>query len=210
MKKFTFIDLFSGIGGFREALQQLGGNCVFSSECDNDAQDVYERNFNERPFGDITKILENTIPIHDVLCAGFPCQSFSISGNRKGFEDKTRGTLFYDIIRITKYHQPKVLFLENVKNIITHSGGTTLKIILSSLDEIGYNVSYKVINASEFGVPQARERVYFICTRKDLGDIKFEFPTPQKELVYLIDYLEKNITPKKITKYIPEYKSGID
>ena len=209
MNKFTFIDLFGGIGGFRKALEKLYGVCVFSSEWDKDAQDVYEKNFGERPSGDITKIHANEIPAHDVLCAGFPCQAFSISGNRKGFEDKTKGTLFYDVVRIAKHHKPKVLFLENVKNIITHNRGTTLSIILSSLNEIGYNVTYKVLNASEYGTPQARERAYFICIRKDLDNKFFSFPKPSKKEVYLIDFLENGVTPKKMTKYKPVYKDSI-
>jgi DNA (cytosine-5)-methyltransferase 1 len=210
MKKFRFIDLFCGIGGFRKALDDLGGECVFSSDLDDDAKDVYENNFGERPSGDITKIDAGQIPEHDVLCAGFPCQAFSISGNRKGFEDETKGTLFYDIVRIGKHHQPKVIFLENVKNIIGHDKGNTLKIILSSLDEIGYGVFHKVLNASKYGIPQSRERAYFICIRKDLGDVPFVFPEPTNESVCLIDYLEKGVVPKRITKYVPVYKPEVD
>lgn len=210
MGKFRFIDLFCGIGGFRKALDDLGGECVFSSDLDDDAKSVYEKNYGERPHCDITKINEGDIPEHDVLCAGFPCQAFSISGSRKGFADETKGTLFFDVIRISKHHKPKVIFLENVKNIIQHDKGNTLKIILGSLDEIGYNVFHKMLNASKYGIPQSRERAYFICIRKDLGDVPFEFPEPTKEEVCLIDYLEKGVVPKIITKYVPVYKPEVD
>ena len=208
--RFTFIDLFSGIGGFRKAMDQLGGECVFSSDLDKEASDVYESNFGERPHGDITKINESDIPSHDVLCAGFPCQAFSISGNRKGFADETKGTLFFDVIRISKHHKPKVIFLENVKNIIQHDKGNTLKIILGSLDEIGYNVHHSILNASDFGIPQARERAYFICTRKDLGDVGFTFPKPTKHPVSLIDFLETGVPHRILKKYTPVYKPDVD
>lgn len=208
--RFTFIDLFCGIGGFREAMDQLGGECVFSSDLDDDAKEIYEQNFGERPSGDITKIDACEIPNHDVLCAGFPCQAFSISGKRKGFEDETKGTLFYDVVRIGKHHQPKVIFIENVKNIIQHDKGNTLKIILNSLDEIGYNTHHAILNASDFGIPQARERAYFICTRKDLGDVGFMFPKPTEHQVSLIDFLETGVPHKILKKYTPVYKAGLD
>ena len=182
----TFIDLFAGIGGFRLALQSFGAKCVFTSEWDKQAQEVYFNNFKDLPEGDITKIKENNIPAHDILCGGFPCQAFSISGKQKGFED-TRGTLFFDIARITKYHKPKLLFLENVKNFETHNNGETLNIVLNTLENIGYDVFYKVLNASLFGVPQKRERVYFIAFRKDLGVKKFCFPVPIRKNVKLAD-----------------------
>ncbi len=188
----TFIDLFAGIGGFRIALESLGLNCVFSSEWDKYAQKTYYENFGEMPAGDITKIKETEIPPHDVLCAGFPCQAFSISGKQMGFDD-TRGTLFFEIARIVKHHKPKILFLENVKNFGRHNGGKTLKTVLRILDELEYYVFYKTLNASHYGVPTSRERIYFVCFRKDLGVPKFSFPEPTFEKIYLKDILEKGI-----------------
>jgi DNA (cytosine-5)-methyltransferase 1 len=187
-----FIDLFAGIGGFRIALEELGGKCVFSSEWDNKAQETYRENFKETPAGDITKIKESNIPSHDMLCAGFPCQAFSISGNQKGFND-TRGTLFFDIIRIANHHKSKILFLENVRNLKRHNNGRTLKIILKNLDKIGYNVFYQVLRASDYGVPQSRERIYFVCFRKDLMIEDFSFPSPTYERIYLRHILEKDV-----------------
>ena len=162
-KTFSFIDLFAGVGGFRMALQQLGGNCVFSSEMDRWAQKTYEANFGEVPFGDITKIGEEEIPEHDILCAGFPCQAFSLAGQRRGFED-TRGTLFFDIARIIKAKRPKAFFLENVKGLMSHRGGKTLDTILSVLrDELGYFVpTPQIIKAEDHGVPQKRGRVFIV------------------------------------------------
>lgn len=189
-KTYNFIDLFAGIGGFHLALTNNGASCVFSSEWDLKASSVYEQNFNIKPFGDITKINESEIPSHDIICGGFPCQAFSVSGNQKGFND-IRGTLFFDIARIAKYHKPKVLFLENVKNLIKHDNGNTLKTILKTLDEIGYNVNYKILNASHFGLPQNRERVYFVCFRKDLIDT-FSFPKETFKPVSIKDILETN------------------
>jgi len=194
MKPFelnTFIDLFAGIGGFRIALESAGLKCVFTSEWDKHAQETYYENFGENPVGDITKINETDIPEHDVLCAGFPCQAFSISGKQKGFED-ARGTLFFDVARIIKKRKPKVLFLENVKNFAKHNKGETLKTVLRILRNLDYNVFYKVVNASHYGVPSSRERIYFVCFRKDLGIADFDFPEPTFEKIYLKDILEKN------------------
>ena len=145
-KNFTFIDLFAGIGGFRIALESFGGKCVFSSDWDKYSQMVYEANFGDRPIGDITKIDAKDIPPHNVLCAGFPCQAFSISGKQEGFKD-TRGTIFFDIARIAKYHKPEILFLENVKNLTKHDDGKTLKVVFNALDEVGYRV-FKVKTVS--------------------------------------------------------------
>ncbi|MBU3897002.1 MAG: DNA cytosine methyltransferase [Nanoarchaeota archaeon] len=192
VKLTTFIDLFAGIGGFRLAFEKLGLKCVFSSEIDKHAQKTYYENFGEIPAGDITKIKESEIPQHDILCAGFPCQAFSISGKRLGFED-TRGTLFFDIARIAKCHKPKVIFLENVKNFKKHNNGKTFDAVLKVLDNLGYRVFYKVLNASRFGVPTARERIYLVCFRKDIGNPNFAFPEPTRKNVYLKDILEKNI-----------------
>jgi DNA (cytosine-5)-methyltransferase 1 len=172
--EFTFIDLFAGIGGFRIALQELGGNCVFSSEFNHHAQRAYELNFGEVPFGDITKLNTEIVPKHDILCAGFPCQPFSISGKMKGFED-TRGTLIYHVFEIIEKHQPKVVFLENVKHLVYHDKKRTLATIVQHLEEMGYVVSKKVLNASDFGVPQNRERIIIIGHKEkrfDFGKIK--------------------------------------
>lgn len=158
---FTFIDLFAGIGGFRIPMQELKGKCVFTSEFNFHAQRAYELNFGEVPFGDITKLDLNIVPKHDVLTAGFPCQPFSISGKMKGFED-TRGTLIYNVFKIIEMRQPKVVFLENVKHLIHHDNGKTLKIIIKDLENLGYVVSSKLLNASDFGVPQNRERIIII------------------------------------------------
>lgn len=187
-----FIDLFAGIGGFRVALETVGAECVFSSEWDTNSQHTYVQNHGELPNGDITKISVDEIPDHDILCGGFPCQAFSISGKQKGFED-SRGTLFYDVARIAKQKQPKVLFLENVRNLARHDGGKTLEVIQNTLDEIGYNVFNKVLKSSEFGVPQARERIYFVAFRKDLNVNQFEFPEPQNETKVVRDILEKDL-----------------
>ncbi|MBP1531656.1 MAG: DNA cytosine methyltransferase, partial [Bacteroidaceae bacterium] len=170
--KFTFIDLFAGIGGFRIALQNLGGKCVYSSEFDAKAQESYLANYGEMPFGDITKeSTKSYIPKKfDVLCGGFPCQAFSLAGRRLGFNDETRGTLFFEIEAILRKHQPKAFFLENVKGLAIHDKGRTLKTILEHLDDAGYDVvPPQILNAMDYGVPQHRERIYIIGFRKDLG-----------------------------------------
>ncbi|MBO5919306.1 MAG: DNA cytosine methyltransferase [Bacteroidales bacterium] len=161
---FTFIDLFAGIGGFRMAFQNLGGKCVFSSEWDEQAKKTYYANYGEVPFGDITKeSTKNLIPKQfDVLCAGFPCQAFSIAGYRKGFED-TRGTLFFDVAEIIRRHRPKAVFLENVKNLKAHDKGNTFKVIKQTLEDMNYVVYEKVMNAMDYAnVPQNRERIFII------------------------------------------------
>ena len=182
--KFTFIDLFAGIGGFRIAMQELGGKCVYSSEFDAQAQRTYFANYGEMPFGDITKeITKSYIPDgFDVLCGGFPCQAFSLAGKRLGFEDETRGTLFFEIEDILRRKRPKAFFLENVKGLMIHKGGKTLETILDHLDKVGYDVvPPQTVNAMDFGVPQHRERVYIIGFRKDLNiDINnFHYPEPR-------------------------------
>jgi DNA (cytosine-5)-methyltransferase 1 len=173
---FSFIDLFAGIGGFRIPMQELGGNCVFSSEFNHHAQRAYELNFGEVPFGDITELNTDIVPKHDVLCAGFPCQPFSISGKMKGFED-TRGTLIYHVFKIIEKHQPKVVLLENVKHLVYHDGKRTLETIIQHLEELGYIVSKKVLNASDFGVPQNRERIIIIGHK----ETKFDFSKIKKK-----------------------------
>lgn len=206
--KFKFIDLFAGVGGFRLAMQNLGGKCVFTSEWDKDAQKTYRANFGEVPFGDITK--EETkkfIPDgFDVLCAGFPCQAFSIAGKRGGFED-TRGTLFFDVAEIIKRKKPKAIFLENVKGLRNHNGGKTLATILNVLrNDLDYFVPEpQIVNAKDFGVPQHRERIYIVGFRKDLGITDFEYPKPLKKKVKFADVKEKKVPATKYflsTQYV--------
>lgn len=191
---YKFVDLFSGIGGFRYALEKKGMKCVFSSEIDAKAQEAYSKNFGEKPHGDITEIPEKAIPAHDILCAGFPCQSFSISGDMKGLDDN-RGRLFYDIVRIAQYHQPYVLLLENVKNILTVDDGKVIQTIETKLDEIGYVLHKHILNASYFGIPQSRERVYFVGLRKRIpnGKLSYSPPKPSYKKIYLENILEKEV-----------------
>jgi len=173
--KFTFIDLFAGIGGIRLGFQQNGGKCVFSSEWDKDAAKTYYYNFGERPFGDIQQIDPTSIPDFDVLLAGFPCQPFSIIGDKEGFNHETQGTLFFNIEKILLAKRPKAFMLENVRNLTAHDNGRTFKVILSHLKKAGYDVHYKVLNALDYGVPQKRERIIICGFRKK---VEFEFPPP--------------------------------
>lgn len=191
--RFKFIDLFAGIGGFRLALQNIGGKCVYTSEWDKYSKQTYEVNFGEVPFGDITKPeTKRFIPDNfDILCAGFPCQAFSIAGRRGGFED-TRGTLFFDVAEIIKKKQPKAIFLENVKGLRSHDKGKTLATILNVLrEDLNYYVPEpQVLNAKLFGVPQNRERILIVGFRKDLGIDEFKYPEPTNKDVVLNDILE--------------------
>lgn len=198
--KFKFIDLFAGIGGFRIALQNLGGECVFTSEWDKEAQKTYEANFGDVPNGDIT--LDETksqIPHgFDVLCAGFPCQAFSIAGKRGGFED-TRGTLFFDVAEIIQEHKPKAVFLENVKGLKNHDKGKTLQTILNVLrEDLGYYVpNPQVMNAKDFGVPQNRERIFIVGFRNDVGVTNFDYPTPSEKTKKFKDVKEEKVVRTK-------------
>jgi DNA (cytosine-5)-methyltransferase 1 len=196
--KFKFIDLFAGIGGVRLAFQKLGGKSVFSSEWDMNAQITYETNYGEVPFGDITKIDEKNVPDHDVLLAGFPCQAFSIAGRRKGFED-TRGTLFFEVARIIKEKKPKAFFLENVKGLINHDKGRTLKTILEVLrNDLGYYVpDPETLNAKNFGVPQKRERIYIVGFSKESKIKEFIYPKGEETKKRFIDIREKSeVSPR--------------
>lgn len=188
-KEFTFIDLFSGIGGIRIPFDELNGKCVFSSEWDKFAKETYAHNFGEEPHGDITKIPVESIPSHDVLLAGFPCQPFSYAGLKKGFTD-TRGTLFFNIEEIVKHHKPRVVLLENVKGFKSHDKGRTFETVKQNLESLGYNIFEKVLNAKDFGVPQNRERIYIIGV---LEDIKFVFPETPYLKTKLGDILEENV-----------------
>lgn len=198
LRGLKFIDLFAGIGGFHHAFSSFGATCVFSSEWDKYAQQTYEMNYGILPEGDITQIHEKDIPHHDIICAGFPCQAFSISGKQRGFED-ARGTLFFDVARIAKYHKPKLILLENVRNFEKHDNGNTLKTVKAVLNDIGYDVWHKVLNASFFGLPQNRERIYIVAIRKDFNIKTFNFPNPTYDQVCLRDII---LADHETEKYI--------
>lgn len=218
--QFTFIDLFAGIGGMRLAFDRAGGRCVYSSEWNKYSQQTYFANFGEQPEGDITLADASLIPDHDILVAGFPCQPFSIAGVSKknslgratGFEDKTQGTLFFDVCRILKEKRPKAFMLENVKNLCSHDKGRTFKVILESLDELNYNVFFDILDGQDY-VPQHRERILIIgFDRERYGkDIHFEFKlTPPKRKPVMKDILEQDVNDKytlsdKLWTYLKNY-----
>lgn len=204
--QFTFIDLFAGIGGMRLAYENVGGRCVYSNEWNKYSQQTYYANFGEQPEGDITKVDAKTIPDHDILVAGFPCQPFSIAGVSKkislgrktGFEDKTQGTLFFDVCRILKEKRPKAFMLENVKNLKSHDKGRTFKTILESLDELKYKVFFAVLDGQNF-VPQHRERIIIVGFDMERygDDIEFDFDiTPVNPKPVMRDILEKKVDDK--------------
>lgn len=198
MEKLKFIDLFCGIGGFRVAMDEacresdIVPECVFSSDIDKYCQDSYENNFGDRPAGDITQIEPGSIPDHDLLFGGFPCQPFSIIGQMKGFED-TRGTLFFHIANIIKEKKPKAFILENVKQLVGHNNGQTLKVIVKVLKDLGYHVQYAVLNALDYGLPQKRERVIIVGHQ---NPILFSYPSPVRPFKPLDQVLEKKIDKK--------------
>lgn len=194
-KEFSFIDLFAGIGGFHIAFKSLGGKCVFSSEIDSFCQKIYNDNFGMIPKGDITKISAEEIPDFDILTAGFPCQPFSYAGRGEGFEDKTRGTLFFEILRILKAKRPKMFLLENVKGLKSHKNGETMDTILKSLKDAGYHVHWTILNSHDFGVPQKRERWYCVGFDKD---IYFEFPKGDNNKTTLKDIIDINLKDPKL------------
>ena len=219
--KFTFIDLFAGIGGFRIAMQEQGGKCVFSSEWNVYSQKTYFANFGEMPFGDITKELTKSyIPEQfDVLCAGFPCQPFSIAGVSKkkslgqetGFKDKTQGTLFFDVADIISRHRPKAFYLENVKNLTSHDKGNTFRVIRETLEELNYSIHYEVMDGQTY-VPQHRERIMIVGFDKNRyhGEEKFEFPEQHEATRAIREILDPNIDPKytlsdKLWAYLQNY-----
>lgn len=215
--KFSFIDLFAGIGGIRLAYQNLGGKCVFSSEWNKFAKITYERNFGEVPFGDITSFSEKDIPDHDLLVAGFPCQPFSIAGVSKktalgrqhGFLDETQGTLFFDIARILREKRPKAFMLENVKNLLSHDKGKTFAVIAGTLSDLGYSVSHKVLDGKHF-VPQHRERIFIVGFRSDIvSSMDFEFPHLKGVPLKIRDILEREPDPKyTLTAHLWTYLQG--
>jgi DNA (cytosine-5)-methyltransferase 1 len=193
---FTFIDLFAGIGGMRIAFEKVGGECVFSSEWDKFAQQTYAANFGDTPHGDITQVELTEVPRHDILIGGFPCQPFSHAGLKRGFED-TRGTLFFDVARIIDHRKPSMVLLENVKGFTTHDKGRTMAVVKETLEELGYNVFHRVLNAKDFGVPQNRERVFIVAiNKKKMGSIGFEYPTPKKVETKLGDILDAKVDEK--------------
>lgn len=190
--RFTFIDLFAGIGGIRIPFDEMNYHCVFSSEWDAKACQTYFANFGTVPFGDITKIPAERIPKHDVLLAGFPCQAFSIMGKMQGFAD-TRGTMFFEIERILKYHRTPYILLENVKQLVGHDGGRTFKVILERLDQLGYHVKWQVLNALDFGLPQKRERVIIVgfLNKADCDAFSFDIPHKRYSLADILEPDEK-------------------
>lgn len=192
---FKFIDLFAGIGGIRLGFERVGGTCVFSSEWDEDACKTYTANFSEHPAGDITKISAADIPDFDILLGGFPCQAFSIIGKQEGFSDETRGTLFFEIERILKSKQPPAFMLENVRNLVAHDKGRTLKVIIEHLEALEYHVYWKVLNALDFGVPQKRERIIIVGFKDDV-EFSFPEPIPKEQRKTLTDILEDSVSDR--------------
>ena len=211
---FTFADLFAGIGGFRLALESLGGKCVFSSEWDKFSQRTYEANFGDAPAGDIRSIDARDIPSHDILAAGFPCQPFSIAGVTKknslgmahGFKDKNQGNLFFDIARVIKAKRPRAFILENVKNLVGHDRGRTFKVIMRELTRLGYAVSWEILDAKYY-VPQHRERIFIVGFDASVfKDIAYDFPDPPARRPRLADILEKEVDRKyTLTDHLWEY-----
>jgi len=201
---FKFVDLFAGVGGMRLALESAGGNCVFSSEWDLHAQKTYAANFGEVPFGDITEIAVQDIPDFDVLSAGFPCQPFSTFGKRAGFKHRTQGTLFFDVLRIIEGKKPQSFILENVKGLVSHDGGRTLETILGALDQAGYEVMFTILNAANYGVPQNRERVYFVGFRRRIfgKNPDFRWPIGKKKQIGIGKFLEKDVMGYSISKHL--------
>ena len=213
---YKAIDLFAGIGGIRLGFDNAFKEqieTVFVSELDKFAQKTYRDNFHNEIHGDITAIKEEDIPAFDICLAGFPCQAFSLAGSRKGFADNyhgmSRGTLFFDVARICKYHKPKVIFCENVKGLITHDKGKTFKVIIGTLEELGYTVFYKVLNSRDYGVPQNRERIYIVAFRNDIDSSKFRFPEPTDNTKTIRDIMEENEVSVKYylsTQYLETLK----
>lgn len=199
-KSFKFIDLFSGIGGIRTAFESVGGGCVFSSEIDIHAQYTYYSNYGVVPYGDINKIDKESIPEHDILCGGFPCQPFSHIGKREGFEHPTQGTMFHEILKIVDIKKPRVIFLENVHGILNHDDGKTLEVILDELSSRNYKCHHTILNASDFGVPQNRKRFYLVCFLDN--NVEFSFPLPPMTKVDIGDYVEDNVVGYTISEHL--------
>lgn len=202
--KIRFIDLFAGIGGIRLGFEGQDNNteCVFSSEWDKFAQKTYEANFDQIPAGDITKIKASEIPNFDVLLAGFPCQPFSAIGKREGFKNKAQGTMFFEVLRILKYHMPKAFLLENVQGLLTIQHGETFKTIIELLTKVGYNVQWKLLQASDFGLPQSRRRVIIVGFRSDIDASSFAFTTGNGKTTYVGNILEDDPEGYSISKHL--------
>ena len=205
MKKFKFIDLFCGIGGFHLAMESLGGECVYACDIDEDCRKTYETNYGLKPDGDITKLDPSELPAFDVLCGGFPCQAFSKAGKRLGFADETKGTLFFDVERIMAYCKPKYALLENVRNLASHDGGNTWKTIHEHLTNIGYNVLEEpvIFSPHYLGIPQHRERVFIMCVREDVGILPiFQFNAKGKlPKCNIQDILQDDSEIQNLAKY---------
>ena len=200
---FGFADLFAGIGGFRLAFESNGGTCVFSSEWDSFAQKTYHANFGILPHGDITKVKLAEIPEFDVLAAGFPCQPFSMIGRREGFEHKTQGTLFFDIMRVVKARRPAAVLLENVKGLVNHNGGDTLDTIIGALQEADYWTFWRVLDAADYGVPQHRERIYIVAfDKRRIKTPQFGWPQPSRRRSTIANHLEKGVDGYSISKHL--------
>ncbi|WP_349521966.1 DNA cytosine methyltransferase [Leuconostoc citreum] len=200
--KLKFIDLFAGIGGIRKGFEDKNTIAVYSSEWDKFSQQTYKANYGVLPDGDITKVDAKDIPKHDVLLAGFPCQPFSMIGKREGFEHATQGTLFFDVLRIMKYHKPKMFLLENVVGLLTIQGGQTFQIIQDALKNIGYDVFYKVLDAQNFGLPQVRKRVIIVGFRNDLQIRNFDFPVGKDDTITIDSILEDHPGGYSISKHL--------
>lgn len=208
MKDFKFIDLFSGIGGFHQAMTNLGGHCVLASEIDKYAIESYKQNYGIDSAHDITKIKDEDVPDHEVLCGGFPCQAFSKAGHQLGFEDKTKGTLFFEIARLLTAKQPKYIVLENVRNLVSHDNGNTWEVIKETLHNLGYVLTEEpiIMSPHQLGVPQLRERVYILGVHKSLGIKKLDIKVPNRDKsslnIYEAGIIDENPDPKyKITEY---------
>lgn len=204
MKEIRFIDLFAGIGGIRLAFEDSNTECVFSSEWDKFAQQTYQANFNEVPYGDITKIKAQEIPKFEVLLAGFPCQPFSNIGKRQGFLHDTQGTLFFDILRIIQHHQPPMFLLENVPGLLSNDEGRTFETIINSLENENYNIFYDILDAQNFGLPQVRRRLFIVGFHKSLGVNNFKFPQTNNREGYIKDFLEDSPKGYTISKHLQE------
>ena len=205
--EFTFVDLFAGIGGMRLGFESVGGKCVFTSEWDIHAAKTYEENFGEKPQGDITKISTKEIPEFDVLLAGFTCQPFSSIGKRQGFKHSTQGTLFYDVVRILEDKKPKAFLLENVRGLITHNEGETFSVIIEALKELGYVVFHQILDASDYGVPQLRKRIYivgYLPEKCSPAAEDFCFPQLKKKKIGIGKYIESGIEGHSISKHLQQ------
>ena len=202
MKKFWFIDLFAGLGGFHQAAEHLGGECVFASEIVEDLRQVYEKNFGIKPHGDIREVKPDEVPEHDLLCAGFPCQPFSKAGDQMGWDDAVRGTVFWNIVEILRLRRPKLVILENVAHFVRHDAGNTYQKVKQALESLGYKVDYHQFSPHQFGVPQIRERIYMVGCLGSLAG--FEWPKPETETKDVSIYTVLDNKPADAGKLSPQ------